>query len=105
MEEPPVITIALEQNAIEENVKNKNYIDKILNAFLLPEDSDGEDGEEDKTGEGEKTEEDKNGEEKTGEDRKQKKAKQKKERKTNRNQAKAKRWRRTGSSGYGRKNI
>lgn len=69
MEEPPVITIALEQNAIEENVKNKNYIDKILKAFLLPEDSDGGDGEEDKTGEGEKTEEDKNGEEKTGEDK------------------------------------
>ena len=34
-----------------------------------PEDSDGEYGEEDKTGEGEKTEEDKNGEEKTGEDK------------------------------------
>ena len=68
MEEPPVITIALEQNAIEENVKNKNYIDKILNAFLLPEDSDGEDGEEDKTGEGEKNEPESGEGEDTGEE-------------------------------------
>lgn len=68
MEEPPVITIALEQNAIEENVKNKNYIDKILNAFLLPEDSDGGDGEEDKTGEGEKNEPESGEGEDTGEE-------------------------------------